>query len=95
MRGVAAFKNLARAALLTCMATFLGCFLLFTLPDAAATMLTGRPLPVWFYQKEVRRRPRAAPPPPPPPPTFLHVSPVLSLLSVIFGLDSYVRSHGP
>lgn len=46
------FKNLLRAALLTVITTFLGCWLFFTLPDIMCNLLTKSPLPVWFYQKE-------------------------------------------
>lgn len=49
----AAFKNLWRGALLTVMATFLGPFLFFTVPDFLVNTLTHRPMPLWFYQSEV------------------------------------------
>lgn len=46
------FKNLLRAALLTVIATFLGCWLFFTFPSLVSNLVTKGPLPVWFYQKE-------------------------------------------
>ena len=46
-------KNLLRGALLAFMATFLGVFVFFTLPDWLAST-TGRVLPFWFYESEVR-----------------------------------------
>ncbi len=49
-----AFKNLARGALLTVMATFLGPFLFFTVPDFLVNTITKSPMPLWFYQSEVR-----------------------------------------
>jgi hypothetical protein len=52
----AAFKNLFRGALLTLMATFLGAFLFFTLPDFLKNTVTRSPMPTWFYQSEVRPR---------------------------------------
>lgn len=50
----AAFKNLWRGALLTVMATFLGPFLFFTVPDFLVTTITKGAMPLWFYQSEVR-----------------------------------------
>lgn len=50
----AAFKNLWRGALLTVMATFLGPFLFFTVPDFLVTIITKGAMPLWFYQSEVR-----------------------------------------
>jgi len=44
-------KNVGRALFLAALATFGGCALLFTLPDAAASAL-GRSLPVWYYEAE-------------------------------------------
>lgn len=49
----AAFKNLGRGALLTLMATFLGAFLFFTVPDFLKNTITRSPMPTWFYQSEV------------------------------------------
>jgi DNA polymerase delta subunit 1 len=46
------FKNLFRGALLTLMATFLGAFLFFTLPDFLKNTVTRSPMPTWFYQSE-------------------------------------------
>lgn len=50
----AVMKNVLRGALLAFMATFLGVFLFFTLPDWVAAT-AGRALPFWFYESEVRR----------------------------------------
>jgi DNA polymerase delta subunit 1 len=46
------FKNLGRGALLTLMATFLGAFLFFTVPDFLKNTITRSPMPTWFYQSE-------------------------------------------
>jgi DNA polymerase delta subunit 1 len=46
------FKNLWRGALLTVMATFLGPFLFFTVPDFLVTTITKGAMPLWFYQSE-------------------------------------------
>lgn len=56
----AAFKNLWRGALLTVMATFLGPFLFFTVPDFLVNTITRSPMPLWFYQSEVRACGRTA-----------------------------------
>lgn len=48
----AALKNLLRGALLAIVATFVGCFLIYTLPDLVAAQL-NRPMPYWFYESEV------------------------------------------
>ena len=47
-------KNLLRGAALAMLATFLGCFVLFTFPDWVAAQL-NRSLPYWFYEREVSR----------------------------------------
>ncbi|CAL5225652.1 g8510 [Coccomyxa viridis] len=44
-------KNLLRGALLAVAATFLGCFLIFTLPDWTAAQL-NKQLPYFFYENE-------------------------------------------
>jgi hypothetical protein len=44
-------KNIIRGAFLAFLATFLGCFLLYTLPDAVAANM-GRVLPLWFYEAQ-------------------------------------------
>ena len=44
-------KNVGRAMLLSVMATFVGCFLVFTLPDAVAGVV-GLTLPPAFYEGE-------------------------------------------
>ena len=51
----AVLKNLLRGAALAMAATFLGCFLVYTLPDWAAAQL-NRTMPYWFYEREVRGR---------------------------------------
>lgn len=48
----AALKNLLRGAALATLATFLGCFLIFTVPDFLAAQL-NRQMPYWFYESEV------------------------------------------
>ena len=35
------------------MATFLGAFLFFTVPDFLKNTITRSPMPTWFYQSEV------------------------------------------
>lgn len=42
-------KNILRGAFLAFMATFSGCLLLYTAPDAIAAQL-NRVLPLWFYE---------------------------------------------
>ncbi len=44
-------KNVGRALFLAALATFGGCALVFTFPDALASSL-GRSLPVWVYESE-------------------------------------------
>ncbi len=51
----AGIKNLLRGALLAVAATFLGCFLIFTLPDWTAAQL-NKQLPYFFYENEVSSR---------------------------------------
>ena len=51
----AVLKNLLRGAALAMLATFLGCFVLFTFPDWVAAQL-NRSLPYWFYEREVSCR---------------------------------------
>jgi len=46
------FANLARAALLTMMSTFIGCYLCYSLPDLLASSVFKKVLPVWFYASE-------------------------------------------
>ncbi|CAL8466898.1 g6434 [Coccomyxa elongata] len=46
-----ALKNLLRGAALATLATFLGCFLIFTVPDFLAAQL-NRQMPYWFYESE-------------------------------------------
>lgn len=41
-----------RGAMLAVAATFLGCFLFFTLPDWTAAQI-NKQLPYWFYEREV------------------------------------------
>ena len=48
----AGLKNIVRGCLLAVMATFAGCFLLYTLPDAVASQL-GKQLPYMFYERQV------------------------------------------
>jgi hypothetical protein len=43
---------LLRGALLAIAATFLGCFLFYTLPDLVAAQF-NRQMPYWFYESEV------------------------------------------
>lgn len=54
---VAALKNLLRGAALATLATFLGCFLIYTVPDFLAAQL-NRQMPYWFYESEVTRCPK-------------------------------------
>ncbi len=42
-----------RGCFLAFLATFCGCFFLYTLPDAIAAQL-GRVMPYWFYEGQVR-----------------------------------------
>jgi hypothetical protein len=42
-------KNILRGAFLAFLATFIGCFLLYTAPDAIAAQL-NRVMPYWFYE---------------------------------------------
>lgn len=49
-------KNIMRGCFLAFLATFCGCFFLYTLPDAIAAQL-GRVMPFWFYEGQVRRVP--------------------------------------
>lgn len=42
-------KNIMRGCFLAFLATFCGCFFLYTLPDAIAAQL-GRVMPFWFYE---------------------------------------------
>lgn len=42
-------KNIMRGFFLAFLATFAGCFLFYTLPDAVAAQL-GRVMPIWFYE---------------------------------------------
>jgi hypothetical protein len=51
-------KNIMRGFFLAFLATFAGCFLFYTLPDAVAAQL-GRVMPIWFYEGQVRARPPA------------------------------------
>ena len=44
-------KNVGRGLLLAVGATFGGCALLYSFPDALATAV-GRSLPYWFYESE-------------------------------------------
>lgn len=44
-------KNIVRGCLLAVMATFAGCFLLYTFPDAIASQL-GKQLPYMFYERQ-------------------------------------------
>ncbi|KAK9916355.1 hypothetical protein WJX75_001678 [Coccomyxa subellipsoidea] len=46
-----ALKNLLRGAALATLATFLGCFLIYTVPDFLAAQL-NRQMPYWFYESE-------------------------------------------
>ena len=55
----AALKNLLRGAALATLATFLGCFLIFTVPDFLAAQL-NRQMPYWFYESEVSQAMHAA-----------------------------------
>ena len=48
----AGLKNIVRGCLLAVMATFAGCFLLYTFPDAVASQL-GKELPYMFYERQV------------------------------------------
>ncbi len=48
----AGLKNLLRGGFLAIGATFLGCFLIFTLPDWTAAQLNFQ-MPYWFYEREV------------------------------------------
>ncbi len=48
----AGLKNIVRGCLLAVMATFAGCFLLYTFPDAIASQL-GKQLPYMFYERQV------------------------------------------
>eukprot|EP00891_Asterochloris_glomerata_P002534 jgi/Astpho2/2534/Aster-04248 len=45
-------KNIVRGCLLAVMATFAGCFLLYTFPDAIASQL-GKQLPYMFYERQL------------------------------------------
>lgn len=47
------FRNILRGTGLAFGATFLGCFVAYTMPDMAANA-AGRVLPYWFYEYEVR-----------------------------------------
>lgn len=42
-------KNILRGAFLAFLATFVGCFLFYTAPDAIAAQF-NRVLPFWFYE---------------------------------------------
>ena len=42
-------KNIMRGAFLAFLATFIGCFALYTAPDAIAAAM-NRVLPLWFYE---------------------------------------------
>ena len=53
LRACAGIKNLLRGVLLAVAATFLGCFLIYTLPDWTAAQL-NKQLPYAFYENEVR-----------------------------------------
>jgi hypothetical protein len=44
-------KNVGRGLLLAVVATFAGCALLYSFPDALASAL-GRSMPYWFYESE-------------------------------------------
>ena len=46
-------KNILRGALLAVAATFLGCFLIYTLPDWVSAQI-NKQMPYWFYEREVR-----------------------------------------
>ena len=48
----AGLKNIVRGCLLAVMATFAGCLLLYTIPDAVASQL-GKQLPYIFYERQV------------------------------------------
>ena len=48
----AGLKNILRGALLAVAATFLGCFLIYTLPDWVSAQI-NRQMPYWFYEREV------------------------------------------
>lgn len=45
------FRNILRGTILAFMATFLGCFVAYTLPDMVAATV-NRVLPYWFYEYE-------------------------------------------
>ena len=49
----AGLKNILRGALLAVAATFLGCFLIYTLPDWVSAQI-NKQMPYWFYEREVR-----------------------------------------
>lgn len=46
-------KNVLRGFFLAFLATFAGCLLSYTIPDAVAAAM-GRVMPVWFYEGQVR-----------------------------------------
>ena len=48
----AGVKNIFRGVALALVATFLGCALFFTVPDAIAAQF-DKVLPYWFYESEV------------------------------------------
>ena len=48
----AGLKNILRGALLAVAATFLGCFLIYTLPDWVSAQI-NKQMPYWFYEREV------------------------------------------
>ena len=50
--GCAGMKNILRAGLLALIATFLGCAVLYTIPDTFVTLLNRR-MPYWFYDSQV------------------------------------------
>ena len=56
---LAGIKNIFRAALLALIATFLGCALLYTIPDTIV-QLAGSQLPYWFYDAQARLLLKAA-----------------------------------
>lgn len=57
-----------RGCFLAFLATFCGCFFLYTLPDFIAAQL-GRVMPFWFYEGQVRVAAGVPPHPPHPQPT--------------------------
>ena len=54
----AGMKNILRAGLLALLATFLGCAVLYTIPDTFVTLL-NRHMPYWFYDSQVIQCPCA------------------------------------